>query len=574
MSRVVLYNKWRPQTFGDVVGQEPTVRTLQNSLASGQIAHAYIFAGPRGSGKTSLARILAKALNCLQGVQPEPCARCEACTDIVEGRFLDLVELDAASNRGIEDIRDLRERVNFAPVSGRYKFYLIDEVHQLTPEASNALLKTLEEPPEHAVFVLATTEIHRVLPTILSRCQRFDFRRIPVGALVARLQHIADAEKVSVETEALNILARMAGGSARDAVSLFDQATIYADDGVSAEQVREMLGLAHTAAVAEFVDTLARRAAGEGLRALAQAADQGLDMRQFARETIRYLRATLLHKSGMDAAELLEMSEEEATLMAGLADRISLSEIVQAIRLFSEAEQSLRLGVFPQLPVELALVEFCTTDRAQSSAAPAAPQARPASPAPSRPVTKRDSPPPRPAEQTGPAEADGSASTTAKAEPDAPAPAAPATESPAQAAAQTESPAPAADAPESPVQEIQERWQAVVESFRRPNVHLRGVLRDCAPKEVHEKVLTLEFTHAWHRDQVRQPDNLFLVEKAVAQTIGRHYSIECTLAPRESAGDLYEKDPARDPVVRKAQQLFPGTVTYENSEKENPPSAE
>ena len=324
MSRVVLYNKWRPQTFADVVGQEPTVRTLQNSLATGQVAHAYIFAGPRGSGKTSLARILAKALNCLQGVQPEPCSKCDACTDIVEGRFLDLVELDAASNRGIEDIRSLRERVNFAPVSGRYKFYLIDEVHQLTPEASNALLKTLEEPPEHAVFVLATTEIHRVLPTILSRCQRFDFRRIPVRALVGRLQEIAAAEKVSAEAEALNILARMAGGSARDAVSLFDQAVIYAAGDVTAAKVREMLGLAHTAVVAEFVDTLARRDTKEGLRVLAQAADQGLEMRQFARETIRYLRGTLLHKSGMEAAELLEMSEEEATLMDGLAADLAL----------------------------------------------------------------------------------------------------------------------------------------------------------------------------------------------------------------------------------------------------------
>ena len=402
MSRVVLYNKWRPQTFADVVGQEPTVRTLQNSLATGQVAHAYIFAGPRGSGKTSLARILAKSLNCLQGVQPEPCSKCDACTDIVEGRFLDLVELDAASNRGIEDIRSLRERVNFAPVSGRYKFYLIDEVHQLTPEASNALLKTLEEPPEHAVFVLATTEIHRVLPTILSRCQRFDFRRIPVRALVGRLQEIAAAEKVSAETEALNILARMAGGSARDAVSLFDQAVIYAAGDVTAAKVREMLGLAHTAVVAEFVDTLARRDTKEGLRVLAQAADQGLDMRQFARETIRYLRGTLLHKSGMEAAELLEMSEEEATLMDGLAGRISLSEIVQAIRLFSEAEQSLRLGVFPQLPIELALVEFCSKDEAQGSAAAPAPVARQATAAPRQEAARAAPPPSTPAVE-GPA---------------------------------------------------------------------------------------------------------------------------------------------------------------------------
>lgn len=561
MSRVVLYNKWRPQTFGDVVGQEPTVRTLQNSLASGQVAHAYIFAGPRGSGKTSLARILAKALNCLQGVQPEPCGKCDACTDIVAGRFLDLVELDAASNRGIEDIRDLRERVNFAPVNGRYKFYLIDEVHQLTPEASNALLKTLEEPPDHAVFVLATTEIHRVLPTILSRCQRFDFRRIPVQSLVGRLQEIAEAEKVTAETEALNILARMAGGSARDAVSLFDQAIIYAEDGVSAAAVREMLGLAHTAVVAEFVDTLARRDTKEGLRVLAEAADQGLDMRQFARETIRYLRGTLLHKSGMEAAELLEMSEEEAALMDGLADRISLSEIVQAIRLFSEAEQALRLGVFPQLPVELALVEFCSKDELTGTApAPAARQTTTA--APRRTVTPT-APPPRPAARERPAADDAStADTREKAS-------AAATEAPPAA---TPADVPAASADDSPLAEIQQRWDAVINSFRPPNVHLRGILRDCTPQSVADRTLTLEFAHSWHRDKVRQPDNLFLVEKAVAQTIGRHFSIECTLAQRESPASAYEKDPTNDPVVRKAQQLFPGTITYENSSEESSPT--
>lgn len=564
MSRVVLYNKWRPQTFADVVGQEPTVRTLQNSLASGQVAHAYIFAGPRGSGKTSLARILAKALNCLQGVQPEPCSKCEACTDIVEGRFLDLVELDAASNRGIEDIRDLRERVNFAPVSGRYKFYLIDEVHQLTPEASNALLKTLEEPPDHAVFVLATTEIHRVLPTILSRCQRFEFRRISVRALVGRLQQIAEAEKVTAETEALNILARMAGGSARDAVSLFDQAIVFAEDGVTATEVREMLGLAHTAVVAEFVDTLARRDSKDGLQVLSQAADQGLDMRQFARETIRYLRGTLLHKSGMEAAELLEMSEEEAALMDGLAGRISLSEIVQAIRLFSEAEQSLRIGVFPQLPVELALVEFCAKDETTSTTtAPAPTTTQPSTTAAPRreaaqPSTTLSTAAVEPPASNGP-------STAEKAEK---ASGTPTTTPPAA----TPAGVPAASVDDSPLAEIQERWNAVVNSFRPPNVHLRGILRDCTPKSVQERTLTLEFAHSWHRDQVRQPDNLILLEKAVAQTIGRHFSIECTLAQKDSPAGAYEKDPANDPVVRKAQQLFPGTITYENADEDSPSS--
>ncbi len=554
MSRVVLYNKWRPQTFADVVGQEPTVRTLQNSLATGQVAHAYIFAGPRGSGKTSLARILAKALNCLQGVQPEPCSKCDACTDIVEGRFLDLVELDAASNRGIEDIRSLRERVNFAPVSGRYKFYLIDEVHQLTPEASNALLKTLEEPPEHAVFVLATTEIHRVLPTILSRCQRFDFRRIPVRALVGRLQEIAAAEKVSAEAEALNILARMAGGSARDAVSLFDQATIYAAGDVTAAQVREMLGLAHTAVVAEFVDTLARRDTKEGLRVLAQAADQGLEMRQFARETIRYLRGTLLHKSGMEAAELLEMSEEEATLMDGLAGRISLSEIVQAIRLFSEAEQSLRLGVFPQLPIELALVEFCNTEgtaRAPSSTRTSSSyvtrQSTQHGPTQAAPPTGATAPETQSehARNAGVAKSDGGQPTTK-----------------AQSSKSTATTA-KAETPDSDVlAEIQDNWEKVVNSLRGLNSPLRGLLLKCPPIAVHDKELTLEFMHAWDHDELRKPSNFTLVEKAISQTFGRHFYIKFTPARKQTRESPYKDDPSSDPVVLEAQKLFQGTITY------------
>ena len=406
------------------------------------------------------------------------------------------------------------------------------------------------------MFVLATTEIHRVLPTILSRCQRFDFRRIPVRSLVGRLQEIAEAEKVTAETEALNILARMAGGSARDAVSLFDQSIIYAEDGVSAAAVREMLGLAHTAVVAEFVDTLARRDTKEGLRVLSQAADQGLDMRQFARETIRYLRGTLLHKSGMEAAELLEMSEEEAALMDGLADRISLSEIVQAIRLFSEAEQALRLGVFPQLPVELALVEFCSKDEL-TGPAPAARQATTAAP---RRAATPTAPPPKSAASQRPATVDASSTDTREKASGG------AAEPPPAA---TPADAPAASAAESPLAEIQQRWDAVINSFRPPNVHLRGILRDCTPQSVTDRTLALEFAHSWHRDKVRQPDNLILVEKAVAQTIGRHFSIECTLAERESPASAYEKDPTNDPVVRKAQQLFPGTTTYENSGEES-----
>src|SRR5437660_7272152 len=252
-----LYRKWRSQTFGDLVGQEPIIRTLKNALSSGKLAHAYLFTGPRGTGKTSTARLLAKTINCSAPVNGEPCNVCEQCREITAGNSFNVIEIDAASNRGIDSIRDLREKVMMPPSTGKYKVYVLDEAHMLTPEAFNALLKTLEEPPPYAIFVLATTDVHKMLPTVLSRCQRFDFKRISTRQIVERLLYVSEQENIKLERSAAELIARTAAGGMRDALSLLDQAIAYAGEEISLAQVQAMLGVADPHAISRHITFIA-----------------------------------------------------------------------------------------------------------------------------------------------------------------------------------------------------------------------------------------------------------------------------------------------------------------------------
>ena len=328
----VLYRKWRSQTFDEVVGQEHVTQTLRNALRDGRTAHAYLFTGPRGTGKTSTARLLAKAVNCLD---PDPANRpdntCNICQSISNGSLLDLIEIDAASNRGIDEIRDLRDRVHFSPSQARYKVYVIDEVHMLTPEAFNALLKTLEEPPPHVIFVLATTEPHKIPDTVLSRCQRFDFRRIPPYKVAGWLAHILEEEGRSAEPAALEMIARSTEGSMRDAISLTDQLLSYGDAVITEAQVRAVRGTISSAAIAALVDEFVADSASGGLATINEMVAEGIDLRQLAIQLVAHLRAVLLCQvDAKHARDLLtDLSDEQlavAQAQAGQSTRAATVE--------------------------------------------------------------------------------------------------------------------------------------------------------------------------------------------------------------------------------------------------------
>ncbi|MBD3223708.1 MAG: DNA polymerase III subunit gamma/tau, partial [Caldithrix sp.] len=308
MSYVVIARRWRPQQFDEIIGQEHVSKTLSNAIANNRIAHAYVFTGPRGVGKTTTARILSKAVNCEQGPIPTPCNECPACKAITLGNSLDVLEIDGASNRGIDEIRNLRENIRFTPSQGNYRIYIIDEVHMLTKEAFNALLKTLEEPPAHALFIFATTEIHRVPPTILSRCQRFDFRRIPLKTITEHINHIAQTDKIEIDNEAVLNIAKKADGSMRDAQSILDQIISFSGDKITFDTVAKALGVIHQDIYFEITEHIKKGNLKELIKSAKKIFDSGYDLNEFLMGLEEHFRNMLVTLS-MQSTELLEVSE-------------------------------------------------------------------------------------------------------------------------------------------------------------------------------------------------------------------------------------------------------------------------
>ena len=364
MENLVLYRKYRPQNFSEIIGQNHIVRTLVNSIAAGSTSHAYLFSGPRGSGKTSVARILAKAINCQKPVNSEPCNKCASCNEIMLSNSLDLMEIDAASHTGVDEVRELISGIKFSPVKSKYKIFIIDECHHLSKSASNALLKTLEEPPAHAIFMLATTEAHKMLPTIISRCQRFDFKRLQIPEIISKLEFILKKEGIRADPSALSLIALAARGSFRDAESLLDKCISFVggDGKLEVKEIKELLGIVEIAVISNLVDSLILKNAKLAIMQINQLADEGTDLQEFAKTLVFYLRQILLLKinaeflnsqnSGFSAEEIAKLKEQ--TL------KLSESQIHKMLELFIDAENKMKYAVILQLPLELAVVDVVT----------------------------------------------------------------------------------------------------------------------------------------------------------------------------------------------------------------------
>ncbi|MBI4848288.1 MAG: DNA polymerase III subunit gamma/tau [Nitrospirae bacterium] len=355
MSYIVLARKWRPQSFDDLVGQETVVKTFKNALSSGKIVHAYLFSGPRGVGKTSSARILAKALNCLQRTDSDPCGKCESCKAITEGHSVDVFEIDGASNTGVDAVRELRETVKYAPSGGKYKIYIIDEVHMLSVPAFNALLKTLEEPPPHVVFIFATTEPKKIPATILSRCQHHSFRRVTKNRIKEQLKKITGAEQINIKEAALEMIAKAADGSMRDALTLLDQACSFSDD-ITEKELQTLLGLPDSEVISNLSEAILKGDASSSLSIIKEFTDRGSDLRQIAKELVEQFRNITIVKITQDAEDVFEFSREDAERLRGLAADVSIEELTLLLTELLRLEGEVRNAVNPRYTLELGLL--------------------------------------------------------------------------------------------------------------------------------------------------------------------------------------------------------------------------
>lgn len=364
----VLYRKYRPLDFDEVVGQQHVVKTIQNAVKRGKIAHAYLFSGPRGVGKTTVARILAKTANCENVKNVEPCNKCKVCLSVNEGKFLDMVEIDAATHTQVDKMRDIIEKINLSPSSGKYKVYIIDEVHMLSKGAFNALLKTLEEPPRHAIFILATTEIHKIPATIISRCQKFDFKRIKVSEIIKRLEKIAGKEKIKVEKGVLDLVAINSSGCLRDGESLFGQIlSLEEDNFVTLKEVQSILALADISLTVKMANFLLDKEYGKAIDYINEIVNDGYDLEQFAKSLVEYFRKLVLLKVSLKMKESFssEMTEEQIKELESISQKASVSRIVKIIRAILRGQEEIKSSIIPQLSMELAIVEIELADENQ-----------------------------------------------------------------------------------------------------------------------------------------------------------------------------------------------------------------
>ncbi len=529
MPEQALYLKWRPLSFDDVVGQEHITRTLRNALARGRIRHAYLFSGPRGTGKTTMARLLAKAVNCThEDPRQRPCNACRNCLAINESRFLDLIEIDAASHTGVDDVRDLRDKIAFSPGEGSYKVYIIDEVHRFSGNAFDALLKTLEEPPDHAIFVLATTEIDKVPATIKSRCLQFEFRRVSLREVSARLAHIAENEALDIDPAALELIARQGTGSVRDSISLLDQIVTDPDERITLELTQRLLGTADSLHVRELVAALVAEDLALGIQVINTAVDAGSDPRQFGQQIVSFLRNVMLAQTA--SATLIEASEEERRGYDELAEQLSRAQLLRAIRAFNAAINQTAGGWQPQLELELAFIESAQQPpEPAQSAQPAT--AQPAQPAPNN----------RPLSRTEQARAASQAPT--------------ANGGTAYERAQASDPG---AAPAFSAAALHQNWTNILTQANRYDRNVGPLLHHAHVRHIEGNRLLLGVSSEFFQQRIAAPDKARVVEQAIFDLHGVKLRIEARVfgdvRPPDPAGES-QTTGAEDPLIAAARAL-------------------
>jgi len=513
------YRKWRPHTWDEVIGQEHIVSTLHNAVSADRVAHAYLFAGPRGTGKTSSARILAKAVNCLAEVfSDRPCNDCDHCNAVNNGRFLDLIEIDAASNTSVDDVRDLRDKINFSPNQGRFKVYIVDEVHMLSTAAFNALLKTLEEPPAHAIFILATTEVHKIPATVLSRCQRHEFRRIPVNDIVTSLESLAESEGIITESEVLTLIARQATGSMRDAISLIDQLASSSQE-ISLGMAQTVLGTAANHSVMQIVSAILEQDSSSGLNQIHSTLDAGSDPRQFARQIVDYLRDLLLIRMGN--AKQIDVTLEIRAQMAKHAQAFDIQLLMRVIRAFNYAANNARTAWQPALPLELAFIESLDVhplDELKSQ---------------NRDVTKKTVVPSNAVEPVSQGKAKKEIELSADNVPNQ-------FESEADPLPQT----------------ISRKWRDILAVVRKKNPQTQALLNSCKPLGIKGGALILGFIGEFARAKMEQDENLKILDQALQDVAGESLPVRCIM----SIGGELPDDIDQDGMVASAMRDLGGEI--------------
>ena len=565
----VLARKWRPQVFDAVVGQEAVTRTLRNALASGRVAHAYLFTGPRGVGKTTTARLLAKALACTaRSTEPEACGKCPACLDFVSGAPVDVLEIDAASNNGVEEIRTLRENVKYAPARGRFKVYIVDEVHMLSGPAFNAFLKTLEEPPPHVVFILATTDPKKIPATVLSRCQRFDFRPIPADLLTRQLTDILTQEGVTFDAAALPLLVRAAEGSLRDALSLLDAAIAYGEGRLEEGSVARLLGASSPVQVRALAGALLGRDSAAALEAIDRAARQGEDLESYCRDVVEMLRRLLVVKVA-PANPPAEITPAEAQELAAVAEPASVDDLVYLLRVLLESQAEMRRSPYPRVELEVGAVRAARRPQVQAldalinrvEEAERRLRAGGTGVVPARPVSAQGSL--LGADPRSPV-AGGSVPAAAPPRPAAPPLGASApprsreSEEPPPrelAAERGRGPGPAAAVPAVPGGELDEAWQRVVAAVLARKALLGSVLQHATPVAVRDGALAVSMVaSAFHKEMLADRANRDLINQTIEQHVAGARRMELSTEATPGAGALAH------PAVQAALAAFGGEV--------------